>query len=84
MGKIPYIAMANKPHTKAIRKAAEILKVDVSRIAMIGDRLFTDVMAANKAGAISVKVEPIEEEKLFARYFRKEREKERKYLSNRT
>lgn len=82
-GKLPWISMADKPHTSAFFKAAKMLNVDVSEIAMIGDRLFTDVMGANKAGAISIKVEPFEPEKLFAEKFRKERKKEREYLEKR-
>lgn len=82
-GKLPWISMADKPHTSAFFKAAKMLNVDVSELAMIGDRLFTDVMGANKAGAISVKVEPFEPEKLFAEKFRKERKKEHEYLEKR-
>ena len=64
-------------------KAAKILNVDISELAMIGDRLFTDVMGANNAGAISIKVDPFEPEKLFAEKFRKERKKEREYMEKR-
>lgn len=80
MGNIPFIAPAHKPHTKAIRKASEILGVELENLAMIGDQLFTDVISANKAGAISVKVEPMKKEKLFAGHFKKVRERERKYM----
>ncbi len=82
-GKLPWISMADKPHTSAFFKAAKMLNIDVSDMVMIGDRLFTDVMGANKAGAISVKVEPFEPEKLFAAKFRRERKKEHEYLEKR-
>lgn len=82
-GKLPWISFAEKPHTAAFFKAAKILNVDISELAMVGDRLFTDVMGANKAGAISIKVDPFEPEKLFAEKFRKERKKEREYMEKR-
>lgn len=82
-GRLPWISMADKPHTSAFFKAAKMLRVEVNELAMIGDRLFTDVMGANKAGAISIKVEPFAPEKLFAEKFRKERKKEREYMEKR-
>ncbi len=82
-GKLPWISFAEKPNTAAFFKASKMLGVKVEDMAMIGDRLFTDVMGANKAGAISIKVDPFEPEKLFAEKFRKERKKEREYLEKR-
>lgn len=82
MGGVPYISFARKPHTKALRKAAEKLEVPVERIAMIGDRLFTDIAAANKSGAISIKVEPMGNEKFFTTHYIHERKREEEYLSN--
>lgn len=58
MGRVPYISFARKPHSRPIRKAAEKLGLKPEEIAMIGDTLFKDMLAANRAGAISVKVEP--------------------------
>ena len=80
MGDIPFIAPAHKPHTKAIRKAAKMLGVELENLAMIGDQLFTDVISANKAGAISIRVEPMKKEKLFAGHFKKVRAREREYM----
>ena len=82
-GRLPWISFAGKPNTSAFFKAAKMLQVEVEDIAMIGDRLFTDVMGANKAGAISVKVNPFKPEKLFAERFRRERKKEHEYLEKR-
>lgn len=82
-GKLPWISMADKPHTGAFFKASKMIGVPVEDIAMIGDRLFADVMGANKAGAISIKVDPFAPEKLFAKKFRKERKKEHEYLEKR-
>ena len=77
---VPFIAPAHKPHTRAIRKAAKMLDVKLENIAMIGDQLFTDIISANKAGAISIRVEPMEKEKLFAGHFKKVRAREREYM----
>ena len=80
MGDVPFIAPALKPHTMAIRKAAKMLDVELENLAMIGDQLFTDIISANKAGAISVRVEPMEKEKLFSGHFKKVRAREREYM----
>lgn len=80
MGGVPFIAPANKPHTRSLRKAAKMLNVDIENIAMVGDQLFTDIISANKAGAISVRVNPMEKEILFAGHFKKVRRREREYL----
>ncbi len=82
-GKLPWISFAEKPNTGAFFKAAKMLQVNVEDIVMIGDRLFKDVMGANKAGCISVKVDPFEPEKLFAKKLRRERKKEDEYLAKR-
>ncbi|MBR4726659.1 MAG: YqeG family HAD IIIA-type phosphatase [Clostridia bacterium] len=80
MGRLPFIALANKPSVKPIRRMAARLGVPVSALAMVGDQLFTDVLAANRAGAISVRTAPIAEEKRISWYFRRLREKERRFL----
>ncbi len=80
MGSLPFFSLAAKPHTRALRKASEKLGVNLENIAMIGDRLFTDVMAANKAGAISVRVEPMEKEKRFKAHFERARKREEEYM----
>ena len=76
-----YIAFSKKPDTRAFFVAAERLKIDVSELAMIGDRLLADIEGANRAGAISVWVRPFMTEKLFARKFRKIRAHEKELLA---
>lgn len=80
MGHLPFIALANKPNDRPIRRMAKRLGVPVSALAMVGDQLFADVLAANRAGAISVWTEPIAKEKRIPWYFRRLREKERLFL----
>ena len=56
---IPFIKHARKPSPKYIRKAAEDTGVPLSRTALAGDQIFTDVLGANLAGVSSVLVRPI-------------------------
>lgn len=65
---VPFFANAMKPNVKGIYKAAMLAGVEVGELAMIGDQLFTDIRGANRAGAISVRVEPFMTE--FLLYFR--------------
>lgn len=78
---IPYFAMSDKPKTKNIIKAAEKAGVDISEFAMIGDRLFADVLAANDAGAVSIKTEPFRNEKFMRRKNERNREKEAAFVA---
>ncbi len=57
--KMEYISFAKKPSKGGYLKAANLLKLENSKIAMVGDQVFTDVLGANKVGMISIYVEPI-------------------------
>ncbi|MCQ4894449.1 MULTISPECIES: YqeG family HAD IIIA-type phosphatase [Anaerotruncus] len=54
------IADAAKPLGGGVRRARERLGADAREIAIVGDQVFTDVLCANLAGAVSILVEPIE------------------------
>lgn len=54
---IPCITHAKKPGTKGIRKAIEQFKEP--NAALVGDQIFTDVLAANRAGIPSIIVRSI-------------------------
>lgn len=43
-----------------VRRAREQLGAGAREIAIVGDQVFTDVLCANLAGAVSILVEPIE------------------------
>lgn len=77
---IDYIALAKKPSPKAIYKAAKRLGVDVARLGMIGDQIFADVEAANRAGAVPLLVDPKAPEVFLRKHFMKLRKKERALL----
>lgn len=82
MGGVPYVAFAKKPDIASLERAAEKLQLHPSRIAMIGDQLFTDILVANRIGAISVKVDPIGKDIFMPKRYRRVREQEKEYLKN--
>ncbi len=55
--------MAMKPFPFKLKKAIEKLGVDKSSVLLVGDQVFTDILAANLAGINSVLLNPIELEK---------------------
>lgn len=73
----PFHAYSKKPLPHGIMKMAKKLKVDISKIAMVGDQVLTDVVAANRCGAIPILVDPIEKERLFKKHFERSRAKEK-------
>ncbi len=56
---IPYIALAIKPSTKPLRKAIKLLNSNIENTAIIGDQLFTDVLAGNRLGIKTIFVKPL-------------------------
>lgn len=56
---IKYVSFAKKPAKSGYLKAGKLLNVDVEKLAMVGDQVFTDVLGANRVGMTSVYVEPI-------------------------
>lgn len=57
--KLPYVARAQKPKIKALLEACEQIGLHPKNTAMVGDQIFTDVLSANRAGVMSVIVEPL-------------------------
>jgi uncharacterized protein len=56
---LPYFLGAAKPSRKKLRQAVEAMKLDPARVAMVGDRIFTDVLAGNRLGMFSILIEPM-------------------------
>lgn len=56
---IPYQGHAKKPGTEGLRKAMARAGKGNSETAMLGDKLLTDVLAAKRAGVLSLMVEPL-------------------------
>lgn len=56
---IPCITHARKPFQKGIRACRERFSLDLTHAALAGDQIYTDVLGANCAGAVSILVTPI-------------------------
>lgn len=56
---VPFIVGARKPSRRKLRQALKAMQLPVAQVAMVGDRLFTDVLAGNRLGMFTVLVEPM-------------------------
>ncbi len=56
---LPYFLSAGKPSRRRLRQAVAAMKLDPARVAMVGDRVFTDVLAGNRLGMFTILIEPI-------------------------
>ena len=57
---LPFTISAAKPRRGALRRVIEALGLPPSQVALLGDRLFTDVLAGNRLGLFTVLVKPID------------------------
>lgn len=56
---LPYIFGAVKPSRRKLRQAVTAMNLPLEHIAIVGDRIFTDVVAGNRLGIFTVLVEPM-------------------------
>ncbi len=56
---VSFIPVSLKPLTISLKIAARMLDIELTEMAMIGDKLSSDILAANRAGSIAVKVIPL-------------------------
>ena len=56
---IGFTSSASKPRRGAIRRVIETLNFKPEQIAMVGDRVFTDVLVGNRLGLYTVLVRPL-------------------------
>lgn len=56
---LPYFLGARKPSRRKLLQAAIKMNLPVEKVAMVGDRLFTDVIAGNRLGMFTILVEPM-------------------------
>jgi hypothetical protein len=56
---LPYLLGAGKPSRRKLRTAIREMDLPRERVAMVGERLFTDVLAGNRLGLFTILVEPM-------------------------
>ena len=62
---IKCVPFAAKPSPKGILSALSLLDADKDKTLMIGDQLFTDIVAGNRAGVTTVWVDPYSKKEVF-------------------
>ncbi|WP_218082898.1 YqeG family HAD IIIA-type phosphatase [Anthocerotibacter panamensis] len=61
------IHAANKPSRKALRRVLESMQLTAAQVAVIGDRLLTDVLVGNRLGMTTILVAPPGPSRIFWR-----------------
>ena len=56
---VPFQGHAGKPSTRGLRAAMKRAGAKREETAMLGDKLLTDMLAANRAGVLALMVEPV-------------------------
>ncbi len=56
---VPFFHGARKPSRRKLKTAAQQMNHPLNEIAMVGDRIFTDVLAGNRLGLFTILVEPM-------------------------
>jgi HAD superfamily phosphatase (TIGR01668 family) len=56
---VPYLTSAGKPSGRKLKRALAAMNLPANQVAMVGDRLFTDVLAGNRMGLFTILVEPM-------------------------
>ena len=56
---LPYFLSAAKPSRRKLRQAVTEMQIEPARVAMVGDRIFTDVLGGNRMGMFTILIEPI-------------------------
>ena len=56
---LPYTYLASKPRRSALKKVLKYKSVKRNEIAIIGDRIFTDIILGNRMGIYTVLVKPL-------------------------
>jgi uncharacterized protein len=57
---LPYLLSAAKPSSRKLRQAVEDMALPYAQVAMVGDRIFTDVLGGNRLGLLTILAQPIE------------------------
>ena len=65
----PFISNAIKPSTRAIVKALKMLNSTPEKAVIIGDQIFTDILAGNRLGLVTILVKPLAKVELITTKF---------------
>jgi HAD superfamily phosphatase (TIGR01668 family) len=57
---VPFTTSAGKPRRSALRRVLDDLTIAPAHVALVGDRIFTDVLVGNRLGLFTVLVRPID------------------------
>ncbi|MFM7311738.1 MAG: YqeG family HAD IIIA-type phosphatase, partial [Cyanobium sp.] len=57
---VPFTTSAGKPRRSALRRVLDELSIAPEHVALVGDRIFTDVLVGNRLGLFTVLVRPID------------------------
>lgn len=68
---IPYILFAKKPFKSGFMKASKQLEIDPSKIAAVGDQIFTDIIGANRCNMFSILVKPVDKKDIFITWIKR-------------
>jgi len=56
---IPFIHRAAKPRRGSFHRAVELMGVNATQTAVVGDQIFTDILGGNRAGLYTILVKPL-------------------------
>ena len=59
---LPFVSMSFKPATRGVTKACKKFGLSANEVAIVGDQIFTDVIAGNLKGLKTILVTPFEYE----------------------
>lgn len=65
---LPYICRAGKPSRRSLRIAMTAMQLLPTQVALVGDRLLTDILAGNRLGVLTILVDPVSPKLLFFRW----------------
>jgi HAD superfamily phosphatase (TIGR01668 family) len=66
---LPYLLGAVKPSRRKLRQAIQAMDLPIEQVAMVGDRLFTDILAGNRLGMFTILVQPLVDAEIAARHY---------------
>ena len=78
---LAHLSYAKKPKAHKLIKGAKLMGVKIEEMAMVGDQIFADVLAANTCGAISILVDSLEGKTRFPLFYANRRRKEKPVIA---